>query len=89
MVGLISSLAMADLLHSAGLMKDSMYSRIGTFADIAFTTGQVANIFAAGAKLATLVEATEKAAGAGIDDLEKLLKLTGAEAPAIAAALGA
>jgi hypothetical protein len=57
-VGIISSLAMADLLHSAGLLKDSMYSRIGTFLSVDFITGQAANIIGAGTTMRSLVEGT-------------------------------
>lgn len=57
-----SGLALADLLHSAGLLKDSMYGRIGTMADVAFTTNQIGNVLNNSASaLRTLAEGAEAA----------------------------
>lgn len=60
-MGIISSLALADLLHSAGLMKDSMYGRITTFLTADEFVAAIRGLASAGASLTTLVQAERKA----------------------------
>lgn len=56
-----SGLALADLLHSSGLLKDSMYGRIGSMANVQFTADVIGQVLSsATSSLSTLVEATDK-----------------------------
>lgn len=90
----MSSLALADLLHSAGLLKDSMYARIGTFADVAFTTGQIGSLLTNSASaLKTLAEAGHETEQSIIELLKTLppgtlAKLGSLEAVEAATAIG-